>query len=520
MHVKRKSYIKPFEKVLAMLELEAVTHTQNIRQTGEDFYEVQTDTAEDVLLHRLAYWESAGEDVLKNTTQVVLENTSSLEGDCIQLSLFQQTEQNLRQARVLRYGVHDLHEYRGKFFPQLVRACINISQVPEGAVVLDPFCGSGTTLCEAKIVGMKGVGIDLNPLSVLISEVKTTILDSFRSEIEDACQQLQNLLHQKDLPCEIADRWTQADRKYLSGWFAEEALEDIHQILCAIEQLKNTRMQNFFKLNLSNILRSISWQKESDLRVRKEVGSYLAGDAQRMFWEEAKRQMKKIGPYLDALCSCSMNMDTAEIIEDNTVTYVKKNTKYLGQCDVLITSPPYATSLPYLDTDRLSLIVLGLMHRSEFPQKNLQMVGNREISEKRRMELWNLYLERKSELTPQITELLDRIAAENHKPDVGFRRRNLPALLAKYFLDMLDFIRAADMMLKPGAKAFYVVGSNSTYVAGEKVDIRTNQLLWDLATTVGWRQVNYIDMDMPVSRDVFKKHQGASEAILIFEKGL
>lgn len=234
--------------------------------------------------------------------------------------------------------------------------------------------------------------------------------------------------------------------------------------------------------------------------------------------EEARRQIKKISPYLEALYTFSM--DTAEVIEDNTVTYVKKNTKYLGQCDVLITSPPYATSLPYLDTDRLSLLVLGLMHRSEFPQKNLQMVGNREISEKRRVELWNLYLERKSELTPQITELIEQIAAENHKPGVGFRRRNLPALLAKYFLDMLDSIRAADAMLKPGAKAFYVVGSNSTYVADKKIDIKTNQLLWDLARNVGWRQVNYIDMDMPVSRDVFRKHQGTSEAILIFEKGL
>ena len=518
MQVKRKSYIKPFEKVLAMLELEAITHTKNVQQTGDDFYKVQTDTTEDVLLHRLAYWESAGEDVLKNTTQVLLENTSNLESDYIQLDFFQQTEKNLRQSRILRYGVHDLHEYRGKFFPQLVRACINISEVKKGAIVFDPFCGSGTTLCEARISGMKSIGIDLNPLSALISKVKTTMLDSSKREIEDAYQQIQNLLHPKDLPYKIEDRWTQADRNYLIGWFAKEALEDIHQILCAIEQLRDTRMQNFFKLNLSNILRSISWQKESDLRVRKEVGSYLAGDAQKKFLEEARRQIKKISPYLEALYTFSM--DTAEVIEDNTVTYVKKNTKYLGQCDVLITSPPYATSLPYLDTDRLSLLVLGLMHRSEFPQKNLQMVGNREISEKRRSELWNLYLERKSELTPQITELIEQIAAENHKPGVGFRRRNLPALLAKYFLDMLDSIRAADAMLKPGAKAFYVVGSNSTYVADEKIDIKTNQLLWDLARNVGWRQVNYIDMDMPVSRDVFRKHQGTSEAILIFEKGL
>ena len=52
--------------------------------------------------------------------------------------------------------------------------------------------------------------------------------------------------------------------------------------------------------------------------------------------------------------------------------------------DVVITSPPYATALPYLDTDRLSLCYLGLLSRPAHRRRDLLMIGNREISERRR----------------------------------------------------------------------------------------------------------------------------------------
>ena len=128
-------------------------------------------------------------------------------------------------------------------------------------------------------------------------------------------------------------------------------------------------------------------------------------------------------------------------------------------------------------------------------------------------------MKRRDELTCSITDLIDKIAEENHKPQVGFRRRNLPALLAKYFLDMKDSMKMADAMLKPGATAFYIVGSNSTNCAGKKVAIETNRLLWELSERVGWSQERYINMDMPLSRDLFKRNQGASEAVLMFKKG-
>jgi site-specific DNA-methyltransferase (cytosine-N4-specific) len=511
MILRMKSYIKPFERVLAIMELKSLTGITDISEQEDYEYVIDSDVSEEMLRDNLAYWESVGDKI---TRQVMLENTYNFVESYERSDVSGSSDVNIRNIRILRYGVHDIHEYRGKFFPQLVRACINISGIAPGSVVLDTFCGSGTTLCEARIRGMRSLGIDLNPLSVMITRVKTEILKINKEDILKNYILLKKDIDKKNIDYKL--RWNEADIKYLEGWFSKEALQDINIILCAIETVKNDIIADFFRINLSNVIREISWQKESDLRVRKEIGEYHRGTAISRFEEEAERQFARIHTYLNIVNK--LELPATEIIEGNTVELVDRASEYVGSCDVIITSPPYATALPYLDTDRLSILILGLMHRKEFSNKNYDMVGNREISESKRRELWNQYQIRRNELTGEICEIIDKIAIENHKPGVGFRRRNLPALLAKYFLDMLDSMKAAYKMLKTGSKAFYVVGNNSTTVAGEKIIIETNVYLWNLGEKVGLVKESYIDMDMLKAKVGYQNNPGTTEAILVFRK--
>jgi len=63
------------------------------------------------------------------------------------------------------YLTHSLHPFPAKFPPQLPQTILNqFSKI--GDIVLDPFCGSGTTLIEARIFGANAIGVDVNGLSV------------------------------------------------------------------------------------------------------------------------------------------------------------------------------------------------------------------------------------------------------------------------------------------------------------------------------------------------------------------
>ena len=71
------------------------------------------------------------------------------------------------------YGPHGWHRYVGRFPPHLIRSLLNHFGAKRGEIVCDPFAGSGTTLLESRLLGLKAIGIEVCPLSCLISRVKS-----------------------------------------------------------------------------------------------------------------------------------------------------------------------------------------------------------------------------------------------------------------------------------------------------------------------------------------------------------
>lgn len=84
-----------------------------------------------------------------------------------------------------QYSVHWFYPYKGKFHGQMIKSLINASGAVEGDLVLDPFVGSGTTLVEASMLGVKSLGIDINPACCFISRVKA---DSMSVRAEDVAE--------------------------------------------------------------------------------------------------------------------------------------------------------------------------------------------------------------------------------------------------------------------------------------------------------------------------------------------
>lgn len=366
-----KPYIQPFERVLAKAELAGLLGLKvSLETEAKPYVTLYSDTVPvKTLQRRLAYWQRIGDDVLEPTLQARYEATAERKN-----GLFDDSITDVPKIRRLRYGPHGIHEYRGKFFPQLVKALINFAGLPEGATVLDPMCGSGTTICEARAMGMKSIGVDLNPLSIEISQLKADLLSITPEQLQSALEQPIEALKQASVP-DLERFWGKHDLDYLLRWFDPRALDEIAVIRTVIASIENLTVRKMAEIGLSNILRSISWQSDTDLRVRKKVTAYTEGTASQAFTEEIRGQREKLFPYLSLLQDGGYRTHY-ELIAGDARYLDSLLPTYVGTCDVIITSPPYATALPYIDTDRLSLIVLGLLPRQERRARECQLIGN------------------------------------------------------------------------------------------------------------------------------------------------
>lgn len=523
-----KPYIQPFERALAFAELSALTESRRSRLKESQcetsrYIDVQSGTPAKTLANALAYWESIDNGDSHYTVQVLREATVSIARNGVPVSEFAarlpfRTDVPLPARRTLRYGTHGLHEYRGKFFPQLVRALINIGLVPQKGMVADPMCGSGTTLVETLLSERRALGLDLNPLSVRLAHAKCLLLkadpevlrkahDSVRTRLVKRATNVTDPLHHfHEMPT--------VDQQYLRRWFSVGVLRDLDSIVASIQIVQGEIARELFFIVLSNILRRVSWQNTDDLRVRKDVPDEQL-DTIAAFLHEADRSLRMVLAFLYQ--NGRMRRSDFKVVQGDARDVKRLWSRWRGRIDAVITSPPYATALPYLDTDRLSLCYLGLLTRPEHRRRDLAMIGNREITETRRRDYLQCFQRERASLPSSVARLIGQIDRLNDNADVGFRRRNVSALLAKYFMDMRQVLSGIAAVTKPGAPVFIVVGSNHTIAGGRRVEIKTGELLGEVAEAMGFERDSDLSMEMLHSRDMFKRNASDSETLLMLK---
>lgn len=151
-----------------------------------------------------------------------------------------------------------LHPYPARFIESIPRALIEVLGIQPDCSVLDPFCGSGTTLLEAQKMGINSVGVDLNPIACLISTVKT---QEYRSDLLATGLEIKkkaeaNYHNQKlEIP----------NIPNLDHWFKEDIQKAIFTLTFEINKVNNLSLQNALRFCLSSIIVRVSNQ-ESDTR--------------------------------------------------------------------------------------------------------------------------------------------------------------------------------------------------------------------------------------------------------------
>jgi DNA modification methylase len=385
---------------------------------------------------------------------------------------------------------HNWYRFVLSYPPHLVRDYINNFDLDEGAIVLDPFCGTGTTIVEAKLNRIRAIGLEANPFPHFASTVKTDWnivpdeLELFASRVsESTWAELTNQgIDDRALTCESKVELKTLDEQAMRAMMKNSISPlPLHKTLVLLEQInryQNTSLHKYGVLALGNALVS----SIGNLRFGPEVGvGKIKKDVPIVAaWMHEIRKM--VGDL--KLVSGKNYPETAVFLADarEPARIVKENS-----IDAIITSPPYPNEKDYTRTTRLESVVLGffedMSHLRGF-KKTLLRSNTRGVYKSDKDDKWVADIKQVQHLAAAIEARRIELGKTS-----GFEK--LYARVTKlYFGGMARHFSELTKVLKPGAKLAYVVGDQASYL---QVMIRTGQILAQIAEGLGY-QVERVDL--------------------------
>ena len=235
------------------------------------------------------------------------------------------------------YLTHNFHSFPAKFVPQIPKAVIE-KFTKQKDLVLDPFCGSGTTLVEANLAGRDSIGLDTNPIAVLISKCKTTVVEnSDFPEIDAVLKKIHNDFDEfqrtgNSKLCLIPDIYN-ADL-----WFQKNVQSELGIIKKNVESVRDERQQNFMLTAFSAIINPVSNQA-SDTKYKSINKNILDGQTIRKFDDKVNAMKKRMEQFSSQASKASCVIHRTSALN---MTKIKDST-----VDLIVTSPPYANTYDY-----------------------------------------------------------------------------------------------------------------------------------------------------------------------------
>ena len=224
---------------------------------------------------------------------------------------------------------HGIHPYPAKFIPQIPRALIAALHRADDTAVLDPFCGSGTTLVEAVRSGIEAVGVDLHPLACLISKVKVTPLTcSLTRAAEGATER-------GTVPPAWAKRIPAIDH-----WFSTDVQYELGSLAGAIADEPDADVRDALRVALSSIVVRMSRQ-ESDTRYAAIDNDVKAGDVSKAFLQAAR----KIEAALAATWNEKDALPRVSVINKDILAVSPRDIPC--RVSLVVSSPPYPNAYEY-----------------------------------------------------------------------------------------------------------------------------------------------------------------------------
>jgi len=383
------------------------------------------------------------------------------------------------------YGTHGWHRYVGRFPPHLVRSLLNHFDLKKDATVLDPFVGSGTTLVEARLLGYKGIGVEICPLSALISRAKSRFpaepvklersVHEFDAYFDESLGQfladhpnyeIETVLDWKENPI---PRFPNVEK-----WFSREALLGTAISVRFIKSLRGYE-RDFFACQLSSLMRSIGNVEVNVVRAE---------------YSKKPRQNVNVKDLMILRCYRSIR-NIKDSIKTHSDSVGPANSISVQECgiqhvdigkdsiDAIITSPPYGVeAISYLRTHLLSYRGIHSILKHDPYSNSDDIIGSEYLSKDNNVH--HLAAEHSSAYS-KFFDLFDPSSTPKKlKPRVQ--------MMMKFFDDMADCAQSMSTWLKPGGKTAFVVGNKRL---GDHI-IPTHEIMLDIFEAYGLKEKRLI----------------------------
>lgn len=342
--------------------------------------------------------------------------------------------------------VHGIHPYPAMMMPLIARTMFEHYGVCENTIFLDPYVGSGTTLVEAQYYGAKkAIGVDLNPLAILISKTKTEEinLDSVKQKILEFDEFI-NMVENASAPSfPIRD-----------SWFNQETVKDLARIRSFVMQIEDESTLDFFKVAFSEVVRNSSETRNGEFKL----------------YRMSKKSLEKFDPkpiimFKDVInrnfrifSDLNYNRATEILLYNENTINITNHKDFINSIDLIITSPPYGdshTTVAYGQFSRLSNEWLGFQGAGSLDKR---LLGGKKINDR----IFGI-------------DELDNAIAEIRERDKQFNRDRYWEVVS-FYNDYENSIAAVSQTVKKGGYAVYVVGNRRVRNVELPLDVITYKM--------------------------------------------
>ena len=327
---------------------------------------------------------------------------------------------------------HCFHSYPAMMIPQIAGRLIDL--YGKGArTLMDPYCGTGTSLVEANARGINAKGSDLNPLARLIASAKTCRSPAAR--MAPHMQRMRDKLLSGGLgafPTAPAPAFPNMD-----FWFPKNVRNKLAAVKFHIGQIADTGVRNFLLVAFSETVRECSYTRNGEFklyRMTEQQRKKFDPDVFGIFAAKMERNYAGLREFVNAV----QNDSYTQVFEFNSADEIPAATVPPESVDVVVTSPPYGdsgTTVAYGQFSRLANEWLGFA--------NAAAVDRRLMGGHKPQELLPLG-------DAALTDAVGKIAAAHHKRALE---------VCGFYRDYRRSIGNVAATIKPGGFACYVVGN-------------------------------------------------------------